>query len=197
MTSKIDEAKKSYFDDITPKLKENSKSVWKELNRVIGGKKNKNSVPTFLSNDKLNDFFSSIGRTLLNKLPDPGDLQWKNPECIYTFEFNPIDLSCVLNHLKKLSSDSKLDVLNMDSRLLRLSADFIAPSLCRILNLSLTTGVIPADLKIARVTPVYKGKGSKWNVSDYRPISVLPIIAMVFEKEEQKQLLKYFIQYDL
>ena len=78
-----------------------------------------------------------------------------------------------------------------------MSSNIIAPSLTRILNISLETGVIPADLKITRVTPVYKGKGSKWEETNYRPISVLPIIAMLFEKEVQKQLLTYFIDNDL
>ena len=65
------------------------------------------------------------------------------------------------------------------------------------MNLSLDTGVIPSDFKIARVTPVYKGKGSKWEESNYRPISVLPTLAMILEKEVQKQILDYFIQHDL
>ena len=103
----------------------------------------------------------------------------------------------MLNHLTKLSSDSKLDVLLMDSRLLRLSANLVAPSLCHILNLSLQTGVIPADLKIARVTPVYKGKGSKYDESNYRPISVICIIAMILERAVSKQIMKYLTDNDL
>ena len=101
------------------------------------------------------------------------------------------------SQLSKLSENSKLDSLDFDGKLLRMSSNIIAPSLTRILNISLETGVIPADLKITRVTPVYKGKGSKWEETNYRPISVLPIIAMLFEKEVQKQLLTYFIDNDL
>ena len=39
-------------------------------------------------------------------------------------------------------------------------------------NLSIEKDVFPGDLKIARVTPIYKGEGSS-DVSNYRPISEL------------------------
>ena len=96
-----------------------------------------------------------------------------------------------------VNTDSKLDVLGMDTRLLNISSTLIAPSLCRILNLSLQTGVIPRDLKVARITPVYKGKGSKNDESSYRPISVISVIAMIMEREVAKQVMKYLIDHEL
>ena len=71
-----------------------------------------------------------------NNLPDPGELVWKNLKCVYSFAFTHIDENSVLNHLRKLSCDSHLDVLQMDTRLLKLSADTIAPSITFILNCS-------------------------------------------------------------
>ena len=103
----------------------------------------------------------------------------------------------MLNHLIKLSSDSHLDVLQMDTRLLRLSATIITPSIVHVMNLSLKTGVIPGDWKLARVTPIFKGKGSKLDESNYRPISVIALISMVMEKEVSKQVISYFIEHDL
>ena len=90
-----------------------------------------------------------------------------------------------------------MDALEIDSKLLKIAANIVAPSLTHLVNISLETGLIPSDFKIARVTPVYKGKGSKWEESNYRPISVLPTLAMILEKEVQKQTLDYFILHDL
>ena len=53
--------------------------------------------------------------------------------------------------------------------------------LCAIFNLSLTLGIVPDSLKIAKVTPVYKS-GTKEDVSNYRPISVLPLFSKVLER---------------
>ena len=65
------------------------------------------------------------------------------------------------------------------------------------MNSSLQTGVVPADWKIARVTPVYKGKGSKQDESNYRPISVLASISVIMEREVSKQVITYLVQHDL
>jgi len=42
-----------------------------------------------------------------------------------------------------------------------------------IINHSFCTGLVPDDLKIAKVCPSYKN-GDRAEISNYRPISVLP-----------------------
>ena len=50
-------------------------------------------------------------------------------------------------------------------------------------------------LKIGKVCPIYKGKGSKSDPDNYRPISVLSVIARLFEKLIHEQLFPYFNDY--
>ena len=80
---------------------------------------------------------------------------------------------------------------NIPARLLKDAADYIASPLSYVFNMSLSKGVFPDAMKIAKVTPVYK-KGAKDSLGNYRPISVLPLLAKVFEKLINKQLLHYF-----
>ena len=103
----------------------------------------------------------------------------------------------MLEQLKSLSHDSHLDVLDMDTKLLRYGATLLAPSITQVLNHSLMSGSLPSDWKLARVTPVFKGKGSKNDQSNYRPISVLGCISMIIEREVQSQLMTYFTKHDL
>ena len=56
----------------------------------------------------------------------------------------------------------------------------IVKRLTYIYNQSLLTGVIPDDLKIALVTPVYKADG-KEEYSNYRPISVLSCFSKILD----------------
>ena len=48
----------------------------------------------------------------------------------------------------------------------------------------------PDDWKKAKVTPIFKS-GDKSNVSNYRPISVLPIISKIIERTVHNQLYAY------
>ena len=66
----------------------------------------------------------------------------------------------------------------------------ISSGITNIINRSLTTGVFPDNLKRARVTPIPK-EGDKCNLSNYRPISVLPVFGKVFEKVAYTQLYDY------
>jgi hypothetical protein len=60
----------------------------------------------------------------------------------------------------------------ISTKILKVSALFISSPLCHIINRSLHTGVFPSRLKYSIVTPVYK-KGDRYNVANYRPISIL------------------------
>ena len=59
-----------------------------------------------------------------------------------------------------------------------------------IFNLSLAKGIFPDDLKIARVTPVFKA-GNENEVRNYRPISVLPCFSKILERIMYNKLFKY------
>jgi hypothetical protein len=50
-----------------------------------------------------------------------------------------------------------------------------------IFNESINQGVFPDLLKVAKIRPVYK-KGNKQEVSNYRPISVLSILYIVYNR---------------
>ena len=64
-----------------------------------------------------------------------------------------------------------------------------------IFNKSISRGVFPKNLKIGKVCPIYKGKGSKSDPDNYRPITVLSVIARLFEKLVHEQLFLYFNDY--
>ena len=70
-----------------------------------------------------------------------------------------------------------------------LSAEIIAPILTTFYNVSIETQSVISDWKLSKVTPIYKGKGSKED--DYRPISLIGHIINIFEKEIQLQVMGY------
>src|SRR6218665_2678422 len=57
----------------------------------------------------------------------------------------------------------------------------IVTTLSMIINCSLNTGIVPDAIKIAKIVPIFK-KGEKNDVSNYRPISILPYVSKLYEK---------------
>ncbi len=77
------------------------------------------------------------------------------------------------------------------AKVLKISADIIAPSLTAIFNLSaLHTGIFVSEWKLARVQPICKSE-DKSKCENYRPISFLPVVSKIFEKEVFRQLYDY------
>ena len=67
---------------------------------------------------------------------------------------------------------------------------YIENSLAYIVNTSLEGSKFSDDWKMARVTSIF-GEGEKSDKSNYRPISVLPVICRLFEKLVFNQLYQY------
>ena len=59
--------------------------------------------------------------------------------------------------------------------------ELIAPSLCAIFNRTIYTQTYAPDLNIAKVSAIFKS-GEKEDLNNYRPISVIPTLARVFER---------------
>ena len=95
------------------------------------------------------------------------------------------------------TSTSSNDVLDIDSKLLCISAHLISPIITYFVNSSLSLGFVLPDWKLARVTPIYKGKGDVFEKGNYRPISVIGHISKALEKQVQSQLIQFLVVNDL
>ena len=51
-------------------------------------------------------------------------------------------------------------------------------------------GIFPDEMKIARIIPLFKS-GDKQNVSNYRPISLLPQFSKILEKIFNNRLINF------
>ena len=77
----------------------------------------------------------------------------------------------------------------MSNNLLKLIKNEICESVTLIINQSLTTGIFPNKLKIAKVIPLFKKV--IYTFDNYRPISLLPSISKIFERTMYDQIYKY------
>ena len=171
--------------------------LWSTLNEVIGGVSGKSKkLPNQLILDYgerhtvivkspqefcecFNKFFVNVGEKLANSIPNTST---QNESFIHnndnSFFLRPVSVPEILSELELLDPHKSCGHDLISSRLTKDAAPYISEPLCHIINLSFSSGKFPDQLKIARVTPVYK-KGTPYEPSNYRPISILPILSKI------------------
>lgn len=104
--------------------------------------------------------------------------------------------SIVLPHLCKLPTSNATGLDNNSTKITHEYADLISVSICDLFNMSLVSGIFPDAWKYARVTPLFK-QGDSSIVNNYLPVSVVLVIAKVFERIVYDQLYNFLIIGDI
>jgi len=107
------------------------------------------------------------------------------------FEFKRVNANDVHKLLSGLKSNKATGFDLIPPKLLKLGAASLCQPLQYLINLSFTTCSFPSALKMAEVVPVFK-KGDNLNKQNYRPVSILPSMAKIFEHVIVDQLMSYF-----
>lgn len=81
--------------------------------------------------------------------------------------------------------------------MLKSTASSIAYPLSHIFNLLLQSGILPSDWKHSHVVPIPKTKSPSSSPSDYRPISLLPIISKVLERHVYNFIFDFCNRHDV
>ena len=98
--------------------------------------------------------------------------------------------SFLFSLLSKLCKPKATGLDQISARLLRECADLVASSLCAISNGSIVSGVFPTEWKSTKVIPLFK-QGECSDLNNYRPISIIPVVAKVFERIVYNQFYEY------
>ena len=97
--------------------------------------------------------------------------------------------------LRDIDTSKAVGIDRLQGRFLKDGANVLAKPVTDICNLSIPLNKFPSAFKSAKVKPIFK-KGRKTNVSNYRPISLLPILSKVTEKVVHEQTTK-FLNYNI
>ena len=206
----ITKAKKDYFSNqINVVSKADSKSCWRKLDN-LSGRNPSFDPPITLVKDNLtiddpkkiaeefNSFFDNKVRKIKESLPPgrPSGVGQTNMRT-NTFSFKPVSTEIVLEHIKSLSNSSAFGQDLISNRLVKNAKYILAPILADISNKCIATGTFPASWRVGKIRALYKGKGSKVDMSNYRPITQLSSMSKVLEKVMATQLYEYFEREDL
>jgi hypothetical protein len=74
--------------------------------------------------------------------------------------------------------------------IIKQTINIIAKPLTHIINLSITHGIVPNEMKIARFIPLFKSS-DRTLFTNYRPISILPSFSKFLERVIYNRMLNY------
>ena len=130
-----------------------------------------------------NTFFANIGTSIGGAIvPPPNDFSYylngNHPTNFFMQPTHQEELISIANSLKSSNSQG-FDSIPM--KIVKSTIREVATRLSHIFYKSFLTGVVPDDMKIAKIVPIYKS-GNKKLLNNYRPISILPAFSKLFKK---------------
>ena len=157
------------------------KEVWSTIHRILKPSQQKIHADP----DTLNQHFNTTAGRLLNSEPKPELLLQKVindlPEPENAFTITGVSYADVRKAIKNLRDDCSTGHDQMPSKYIKLSIDEICSPICHIINTSIHQSIFPSQWKISKISPIPK-VDSPNESSDYRPISILPILSKVYER---------------
>ena len=215
----IESSKQEYYVNVIENEKgRNSSKLWKHF-RSISGSENDNDFkiltdcntkpvtdPKCIANE-FNKHFTNITENLNIDftVPDTNSnyfdkldefISDRVPDNVY-FTLPQMNKEFVLQQLLALDESKATGLDNISAKFLKMSCHFISDPLCHIFNLSIRKSVYPSLFKLAKVVPVFKNKGSKNDVSNYRPIAILRLMSKILEKHVKTHLMNFINKYNL
>lgn len=151
--------------------------------------------------DAINSHFINITSTLVSVCPSVPNTTEPNPTKALntTHMLNKVPLISrdeVILLFKDIKLNKATGIDKLSVRILRLALPFIINPITDILNRSITETTFPSQWKTAIVTPIHKG-GDSNILSNYRPISVLPILSKIYEKHMLKSLVNHLDKHNI
>ncbi len=110
------------------------------------------------------------------------------------FSFTNKSVKDIEYEISKLNLNKTTCYDDIPAKILYKNKDIVSPFVTKIYDDTKNSCNFPNLLKLGNVTPIHK-KGEKTNKENYRPISILPTVSKVFEKNMYNEISEYIEKY--
>ncbi len=194
----IRQSKTKHYHNQFNACKGNTAATWKVIRGIVPGKNEKfinhNFENTKEKAEEFHNFFANVVKNTFEKTQHNLHNQIIRPpprsnENEY-FRPQPGDTNTVILAVKSFKETNSYGCDEISFRFIKDTLFVIIFYLTCIINTSIITGIFPGKWKHALVVPFFK-TGDINNVSNFRPISVLPTLSKILEKIVANQRLHF------
>lgn len=141
--------------------------------------------------DRFNDFFLEISD--IGPVPKFDNIFHKSfqPSSLFLSYVTPNE---VRDLLRRTTKKPAAGIDEIHGRALGRVGDIVCYPLAYLINESFVNGQFPNSIKTSKCIPVFKNKGSRREVENYRPVSIQSQISKIFEICYSVRLLKFLEQ---
>ena len=199
--------KRTYFREKLEENKGDLKAAWEVLSEALRGRKTtkeRDSCKYFVQNGRgltdgkdiangFCDFYCKVGPELAGKIRSDRSLNYLDflgDKVEESLIWRPTTVREIEDACKGLTSGKGMGWDGVSPRVIKAVAEELAGSLSRLLNLCMLEGHFPSCLKVSRVVPVFKTEDPT-QFSNYRPVSVLPVLSQIFERVIKVRLVEF------
>lgn len=194
-------AKKKYFLCKFEKVTKSTCSMWKCIDELTGyTKKDSKPLSSLMVNNVYTNDKVKINDNLADSFVVNGSFQSiSNDECdkaiknycenydyseSRTNDYMPIDIKTfeVEGSISKIKNKQAKNVLMPTITVIKKCKNTFSEFLSLFFTCFINQCILPQSFKSATVTPLYKGKGSRCQACNYRPISILNVYCKIFER---------------
>ena len=171
-------------------------SVWRSLRSVVGSRRGGTPVLPQLTSEELNSYFVSVGPRVAAEVADRGGAAAARVPCrlprvgACAFTVSPTDIDTLTTTLLSMRNSPACGADGVCVRVLRAAFPAVGYIILHIINTCLLQADFQPSWKHSLVHPLFK-TGDPSNPSNYRPISIIPVISKVVERLVQRQLYHY------
>ena len=171
-------AERDHYDYLLKVNKNQVRKKWSVIRSVISKAKNSRSVDRIVVNGKtitdkpeiadiFNKYFVNIGPNLSKQIsPSTQDplsyIHCNISDSMYLYPVDCNEIENVISMLKNAGPGWD----GIHSMIVKGSYQHYIVPLCHIFNLSFTNGIVPYELKVAKVMPLYEGD-SQFSINNY------------------------------
>lgn len=143
-----------------------------------------------------NEFFINVGNQFSSNNNDGEHSPILPAPIRNSSAFEEITAEEIIQITKQMPRNKAVGPDEITVHVLKENIDILCHPLKRIFNQSFITGTYPEALKTGRVTPIFKADDPN-NITNYRPITILSCINILFEKLIAKRMISYIQKYTI
>lgn len=201
----ISEAKSKYYLKRFQSATGNGKQQWELVNEILNKDASNKQINEILDEDNnkissapeiancFNNYFCNIiakARAEFNNIPHFDSSLFFDRSPCNSFAFHPISASELYFIINSLETKYSFDLFGLNNWIVKRISCNIVDILSTLFNRSIIEGIFPESLKVATVIPLFK-KGDRLLISNYRPISLLPVVSKIFEKAVKNRMVNF------